>query len=68
MPHKQSQIGVQIVGTRFLRFVIANLWRQVWTGDRWSDRRDDALLYADIPTVRRDVIALKRRLREAGSE
>ncbi len=63
MPRKRPQIGVQIVGTRFLRFAIADDRQQVWTGSGWSDRRSDALLYAQTEVVRQDVRLLKRRLR-----
>ena len=69
MPHKRpSQIGVQIVGTRWLRFIIANERQQVWTGEGWSDRRSDALLYAHVDVVRADVKNLKRQLRQAEQE
>jgi len=63
MSRERPQIGVQIVGIRFLRFVIADDRGQVWTGTRWSDRRSDALLYAEVEVVRQDVRRLKRRLR-----
>ena len=53
MPRKRPQIGVQIVGSRFLRFAIADDRQQVWTGNGWSDRRGDALLYAQMEVVRR---------------
>ena len=70
MPHKRpsSQIGVQIVGTRWLRFIIANQRQQVWTGKGWSERRSDALLYAHVDVVRNDVKNLKRQLRQAEQE
>jgi Ethanolamine utilization protein EutJ (predicted chaperonin) len=68
MPRERPKIGVQIAGTRFLRFVIANDQQQVWTGLEWSDRRGDALLYAHVEVVRQDVKILKRRLREAGDK
>jgi hypothetical protein len=69
MPHKRPfQIGVQIVGTRWLRFIIANQRQQVWTGNGWSDRRSDALLYAHVDVVRADVKNLKRQLRQAEQE
>jgi len=68
MPHKRPKIGVQIVGTRWLRFIIANEWQQVWAGDRWSDSRSDALLYAHVEAVRADVKNLKRQLRQAEQE
>jgi hypothetical protein len=68
MPRKKSSIGVQIVGTRWLRFIIANERRQVWTGSRWSDRRSDALLYAHVEVVRADFKNLKRQLRQAEQE
>ena len=68
MPHKRTKIGVQIVGTRWLRFIVANERQQVWTGNGWSDRRSDALLYAQIKVVRHDVANLKRQLREAEQE
>ncbi len=69
MPHKKSsQLGVQIVGTRWLRFIIANGRKQVWTGHGWSDRRGDALLYAHVDVVRADVKNLKRQLRQAEQE
>jgi hypothetical protein len=56
----QPKIGVQIVGTRFLRFVIADDRGRVWTGEGWSDRRADARLYAHVEAVRQEVKALKR--------
>jgi hypothetical protein len=68
MPRRRTQIGVQITNARWLRLVIANDRGQVWTGNGWSDRRNDALLYADIDEVKRDVASLKRRLREAEQE
>jgi hypothetical protein len=68
MPRKKSSIGVQIVGTRWLRFIIANERRQVWTGSRWSDRRSDALVYAHIELVRADVSNLRRQLRQTDQE
>ena len=68
MPHKRTKIGVQIVGTRWLRFIIANERQRVWTGERWSDRRSDALLYAHVEVVRADVKNLKRQLREADQD
>lgn len=60
MSRKRPQIGVQIVGIRFLRFVIANDRGQVWTGAGWSDRRADARLYAQVEVVRREVKNLRR--------
>ena len=68
MPRRNPQIGVQITNARWLRFVIANSRGQVWTGNRWSDCRSDALLYAHVESVRQDVKMLKRRLREAEQE
>ena len=69
MPHKRPlQIGVQIVGTRWLRFIIANQRQQVWTGKGWSNRRSDALLYAHVEVVRADFKNLKRQLRQAEQE
>jgi hypothetical protein len=68
MPHKRPKIGVQIVGTRWLRFIIANGRQQVWTGNGWSDHRNDALVYAHVEVVRQDVATLKRQLREAEQE
>jgi Ethanolamine utilization protein EutJ (predicted chaperonin) len=65
MRPRRPQIGVQITNARFLRFVIANDRRQVWTGMEWSDNRSDALIYAHVEIVRQDVQHLKRRHREA---
>ncbi len=59
MPRKRPQIGVQIANARWLRFIIANERQQVWTGRGWSDRRSDAMLYALVKAVRRDVRKLK---------
>ncbi len=68
MPYKRPKIGVQIVGTRWLRFIIANQRQQVWTGEEWSNRRSDALLYAHVDMVRADVKNLKRQPRQAEQE
>lgn len=68
MRHKRTKIGVQIVGTRWLRFIIANERQQVWTGEGWSDCRSDALLYSHVEVVRTDVKNLKRQVREADQE
>jgi len=69
MPHKRpSQFGVQIVGKRWLRFIIAKQRQQVWTGNGWSDSRSDALLYAHVDVIRADFKNLKRQLRQAEQE
>ena len=68
MRPRRPKIGVQIIGTRWMRFIIANDRGEVWNGLFWSERRGDALLYAHIELIRRDVNDLKRRLRNAGWE
>jgi len=68
MPHIRPKIVVQIVATRWLRFIIANQCRQVWTGEGWSDLHSDALLYAHVDVVRADVKNLKRQCRQAEQE
>lgn len=63
MPRKRPQIGVHIVGTRWLRFLIANDRQQVWTGTQWSHRRREAMLYAHVEIIRRDMHRLQKQSR-----
>jgi len=66
MPTRRPKIGVQMCGVHFPRFIIANDHQQYWNGEEWISNRGQALLYADIDTVREDLKQLKRRRRKQG--
>jgi hypothetical protein len=59
MPRKRLKIGIQIVGTRFPRFVIVNNRKQFWGGGDWTTDLRKALLYAHAWRVQRDVEELR---------
>lgn len=65
MTPRSPQIGVQIVGRRFIRFVIGDDQGQYWTGGGWSPDRSHALLYADLDLVRADLKKLKKNRRKS---
>jgi len=63
MRQRLPQLGVQLVGKHFLRFIIANDLQEYFTGTEWSRNRREALLYAHIELVRSDLRKLKRNRR-----
>ena len=60
---KPPKLGVQIVGHRFIRFIIGCNDGTYWTGTEWTPQRHKALLYAHLDVVRTDFRKLKRNRR-----
>ncbi|MHB8974054.1 MAG: hypothetical protein ACYC4N_26765 [Pirellulaceae bacterium] len=52
-------ILMRIINTRFPRFVIVNRNGFHWTGEGWSRWLRNALLYADVDSLRDDIERLK---------
>ncbi len=59
MLHKQPKIEMRIVNVRFPRFIIVDR-RRYYTGNGWSLKRRDALLYAHADLLREDIEKLKK--------
>jgi len=59
MRYKPPKIEMRIVNVTFPRFVIVDR-RRYWTGNGWSLRRRDALLYAHADLLRQDIEMLKK--------
>jgi hypothetical protein len=66
MSRRSSTIGVQLIGQRFPRFVLARTDGCVWTGSAWTHDRSRALLYYHLSVIEKDyhkLLAARRRRR-----
>ena len=59
MPKRLPKIEMRIINTTFPRFVIVDR-RRYWTGQEWSLKLRDALLYAHADFLRDDIDKLKK--------
>ena len=59
MPKRLPKIEMRIINTTFPRFVIVDR-RRYWTGNGWSSRLCDALLFAHADLLRDAIDMLKK--------
>ena len=59
MPKRPPKIEMRIINVTFPRFVIVDR-RRYWTGNGWSRKLRDALLYAHADFLRDDIEKLKK--------
>jgi len=65
MKPRLPKLGLQLVGTRFLRFIIGRDDGTFWNGREWIPQRSKAMLYAHLNIVRDDILMLKRNRRKS---
>jgi hypothetical protein len=61
----RPSIGVQILTSRWPRFIIARSDQTYWNGSEWHPNRRVALVYAHLHFVRADLKMLKRQMRQS---